>query len=174
MVDHSQTSNTEGLGPIPPALYSFLLQRPFRQCTVCSCDLTSGCFYEIQKVYRGDEVVFEMALCQTCGESLAQEFSKESIDALKNFLASSFQPSQGTRSCHFCDFPQQPAKGYTLVGACRAEALLLPPILLCATCSEKLQSELSQKTRDRQEEFVRDNFPGVPADVDFSPTPGVV
>jgi len=115
-----------------------------------------------------------MALCETCGEIFSREFSKESVEALEGFLASSFQPSPETRHCHFCGFPRPLQKGYTMIGACRAEALLLPLIVLCDTCGEKLQSRLSKKTRDCQEDFIRDNFPGVPADVDFSPTLGVV
>jgi hypothetical protein len=161
-------------GPIPPDLHSFLTGGPFRTCTVCGCGLTNAGLYEIQKVYRGSEVVFEMALCQTCSEGLSREFSKESIDALKGFLVSSFQPSPETRQCHFCAFPRALANGYTLVGACRAETLLLPLIVLCDTCGEKLQSLLSKKTRACQDDFIQNNFPGVPADVDFSPTLGVV
>jgi hypothetical protein len=41
---------------------------------------------------------------------------------------------------------------------------------MCDSCSERLQEKLSRKTRDTQGDFLNDHFPGVPADLDLSPT----
>ncbi len=155
---------------IPSELHSFYDKGPFRSCTVCGGDLSSGCLYEIQKVYRGKEVIFEMAICQTCGEAICQEFSEESMAAMKGFLLSSFKPSRETCHCHFCGFPRPLSSGYTLVAACRASALIVPAIVLCDRCGEKLQARLSKKTKESQEDFIRNNFPGVPAEMDLNPT----
>lgn len=45
-----------------------------------------------------------------------------------------------------------------------------PSLVMCDGCNERLQDCLSRKTRDVQDDFVRDNFPGVPADLDLSPS----
>lgn len=126
--------------------------------------------YEIQKVFRGPEVLFEMAICRRCGEQVAKEFSEESIEAMKGFLLSNFKPDKEATHCHFCTFPLALLEGWTMVGACREDRLIFPPIILCEPCSENLQQRLSKKTRDVQDEFIRDHFPGVPADLDFSPS----
>lgn len=157
---------------LPSELHSVYEKGPFRRCSVCNTDLSTGCIYEIQKVFRGREVVFEMAVCQTCAEAAAREFSVESMDALKGFLISSFKPDPETVHCHFCGFPRALAAGYTLVGACQASSLLVPAIILCDSCGEKLQRRLSKKTREAQEDFVRNNFPGVPDCLDLNPTFG--
>ena len=126
--------------------------------------------YEIQKVFRGSEVLFEMAICRRCGEQVAKEFSEESIEAMKGFLLSNFKPDKDASHCHFCTFPLALLEGWTMVGACKENRLIFPPIILCEPCSENLQQRLSKTTRDVQDEFIRDHFPGVPADLDFSPS----
>lgn len=157
---------------IPLELHSFSEKGPFRVCTVCKEDLSKGCLYEIQKIYRGKEVVFEMAVCRTCGEVVCKEFSEESLEALKGFLLSSFKPSPETCHCHFCGFPRPLISGYTLVAACCAGSLVAPAIILCDHCGEKLQSKLSPKMREAIDAFIRKNFPGVPPDLDLNPSFG--
>lgn len=130
----------------------------------------SQAIYEIQKVFRGSEVLFEMAICRRCGEQVAKEFSEESIEAMKGFLLSNFKPDKDASHCHFCTFPLALLEGWTMVGACREDRLIFPPIILCEPCSENLQQRLSKTTRDVQDEFIRDHFPGVPADLDLSPS----
>ena len=167
--------------PIPVELHSVYESGPFTRCTICTCPLDVDHFiggkdadghavYEIQKVFRGSDVLFEMAICRGCGEQVAKEFSEESIKAMKGFLLSNFKPDNEACHCHFCGFPLALLEGWTMVGACRKDRLVFPPIILCEPCSESLQQRLSRKTRDVQDEFVRDHFPGVPADLDFSPS----
>jgi hypothetical protein len=165
-------SATGKLVQIPKELHSFSERGPFRKCSACSVDLLKGCTYEIQKVYRDREVIFEMALCMTCGEGLSKEFSEESMEALKGFLLSSFRPSEDSCHCHFCGYPRPLTTGYTLVGTCRSQSLLMPALVLCQACGDKLQNRLSRKTREAQDDFIRQNFPGVPADLDMSPVLG--
>jgi len=157
---------------IPSELHSFSQGGPFRVCSVCHGTLAGERPYEIQKVYRGTEVVFEMAMCNPCGEQILRQFSRESVEALKDFLRSRFKRFPGTFRCHFCSLPKALQPGYTIIGACKGSALLRPVIVLCDGCGGKLQSELSQKTRETQEGLIRDRFPGVPAQLDLNPTLG--
>lgn len=157
---------------LPEDLHSVYEEGPFRSCTVCDSDLLDGRLYEVQKVFRGSECVFEMGVCHECGESVAHEFSEESIEAMKGFLLCRFKPTTEPTHCHFCGFPRSMFKDYTLIGACRESSLILPRIIMCEKCGIALQECLSQKTRDVQGDFVQDCFPGVPADLDLSPTIG--
>lgn len=159
---------------IPPELHSVYEEGPFTHCSICGDCLTDGRLYEIQKVYRGKQAIFEMGICHACGETIAQEFSKESLDAMKGFLLCNFRPNLETHHCHFCGFPRGLIPNYTIVGACRQSFLVFPALVMCEKCSESLQGRLSQRTRDTQDDFVRDHFPGVPADLDLSPSFGQV
>jgi hypothetical protein len=170
MEPHDEFSDFQPAGPIPAELHSAYERGPFRVCVHCSEVLTDGRVYEIQKVFRGQEVVFEMAVCHNCGEKMSREFSEESLERVQSFLVNSFKPSPKPEHCHFCGFPRGLFENYTFVGVCRETSLILPSIVMCDSCSEKLQELLSKKTRDIQDDFVRDHFPGVPADLDLSPT----
>ncbi len=157
--------------PIPDLLHSVFEKGPFRSCCVCGDILTDGRIYEIQKVYRGKEAIFEMAICHKCGEDTAKEFSEESKESMKNFLLSNFKPAPEPTHCHFCGFPRALVPNFTIVGMCRQSSLLVPSIILCEKCGETLQTKLSRKTREAQGEFVRDHFPGVPEGLDVTPAP---
>jgi len=157
--------------PIPNLLHSVYEKGPFRICCVCSQVLTDGRLYEVQKVYRGKETIFEMAICHGCGEEVAREFSEESKENMKHFLLSHFRPSTEPSHCHFCGFPRGLVPNFTIVGMCREHSLLVPSIIMCEKCGERLQQKLSRKTREAQGDFIRDNFPGVPEGLDVSPAP---
>lgn len=156
--------------PIPDLLHSAYEEGPFRCCTVCGGELAKARIFEIQKVFRGKEVIFEMAICHACGEQAATEFSEESLENIRRFLTKNFRPSEEPRHCHFCGFPRNLIPNFTIVGACSNDKLVLPSMIMCEGCTERLQGELSGKTRDVQGDFLRDHFPGVPADLDLSPS----
>ncbi len=157
--------------PIPDILHSVYEKGPFKSCCVCGQILTDGRVYEIQKVFRGKEAIFEMAICHGCGEEVAHEFSQESIENMKRFLLENFKPTPEPSHCHFCGFPHRLRVNFTIVGMCQEHSLLVPSIIMCEKCSEQIQEKLSRKTRDVQGDFIRDNFPGVPEGLDVSPTP---
>jgi hypothetical protein len=156
--------------PIPEELHSVYEAGPFTRCSVCEQSLVDGRLYEVQKVYRGKEVIFEMGICHGCGESIAKDFSEESLEAMKGFLLCNFKPTMHSHHCHFCGSPRSLFPGYTIVGACRERSLIFPSIVMCEKCSEGLQERLSRKTREVQGDFIRDHFPGVPANLDFNPS----
>jgi hypothetical protein len=160
--------------PIPRELHSVYEEGPFTSCNVCGESLADGRLYEIQKVYRGKQVVFELGICHNCGENVAREFSEESLEAMKGFLLCNFKLTLEARHCHFCGLPRSVTPNYTIVGACRESSLIFPTLVMCEKCSEGLQDRLSRKTRDTQGDFIRDHFPGVPADLDLSPSFGGV
>ena len=157
--------------PIPDLLHSVYEKGPFKTCCVCGQILTDGRLYEIQKVYRGKEAIFEMAICHQCGSDVSSEFSEESMESMKKFLLENFKPVQEPTHCSFCGFPKGMVPNFPIVGMCKENSLIVPSIIMCDKCSEGLQGKLSRKTREAQGEFIRDNFPGVPEGLDVSPTP---
>jgi len=160
--------------PIPQLLHSVFEKGPFKTCCVCSKVLTDGRLYEIQKVFKGREAIFEMAICHGCGEEVAQEFSNESKENMKKFLVDNFRPAPAPAQCHFCGFPRNLVPNFTIVGMCQKFSLLVPSIIMCEKCTERLQGKLSRKTREAQGHFIKDNFPGVPEGLDVTPSPSLI
>lgn len=156
-------------GEVPEDLHSTYLGGEFRQCSICDCALPDASAYEVQKVMRGDECVFEMAICLGCAQNLMREYSEESLAVLSG-LSSRVTGRAPRGSCEFCSVPREGVDEYTSIAVCRAGTMLTPMITLCYDCVDSLHAELSQATRDTFGEFIRDNFPGVPEGLDLPVT----
>ena len=154
---------------IPEHLHSVYEGGPFNRCCACRKPLLEADLYEIQKSYSGTEVVFETAICHECGSRLAAEISADSLQAMKGFLLCCYKPSVDLHHCHFCQDPRQFYENYSVVGLCREANLLMACIVLCEKCGDSLTSRLSSRTQEIQDDFIRNNFPGIPADFDLSP-----
>ncbi len=154
--------------PIPEALHSEYSGEPFKQCTQCGGSLSQAFAYQIQKVFRGEEVLFELALCQSCSEGLGREISEESHEALSEFMQSLLTSHYASDACKSCGIPRYELVRYSRVALCQTEFLAYE-MTLCETCEDAVQNKLSQETRDRHDDFIRDNFPGVPSELDLNP-----
>jgi hypothetical protein len=157
----------ENREPIPDILHSAYLEGPFTRCSACGTELPDGRFpYQIQKTWRGREVVFEMALCVRCAEGCMSQFSRESLERMQRFFQERFRgPVEGIDACHFCGTPIGEDSEYEIGASCLGAQLLGPPVVACAECNARAQENLSRKTRDAWGDFIRDNFPGVPEEL---------
>jgi len=160
-----ELENPEG-SEIPPLLHSVYEEGPFTQCSVCDTSLLEeGVLYEIQKVFRGAEVIFECAVCGSCAAGLIQAYSKESLKVMQEFFESSFRPDNGPDRCHFCGGDGRAGRDDVVVmGMCMGPVLMAPPVVICEACGESLNERLSKKTKESYGEFIENNFPGVPAE----------
>ena len=151
------------LPPIPAALHSAFLDGPFDKCVSCSADLLApGCVYQIQKSWKGSEVVFELAVCARCAMETMREFSEESLARIQTFLSKRYRPSLRLDHCHFCRKALDEGTDHEIGAPCMGSGLLRPVVLICAECSRSSQENLSQKTRNTWKDFVDRNIPGVP------------
>ena len=75
--------------PIPKQFHSVEKDGPFTHCVLCNSELIeSKSHYLIEKVYRRNETIIEMAICFNCRQTQDQEaLSEESRAAVENFLA---------------------------------------------------------------------------------------
>lgn len=158
-------------GPIPSELYSFYEDRPFRSCTRCGeglFDFKNG--YRVSKVYKGDEVIFEYALCVPCLQNMMEESSEESRQRLYDFQMSRIRQVAGFDECALCDRVEEYSQimDYGLVGICLGEAIV-EANKICGLCMEEMSELVSKKTRESWNRFVDENFPGVPADLEAFP-----
>ncbi|MFG0334557.1 MAG: hypothetical protein ACF8TS_14470 [Maioricimonas sp. JB049] len=75
---------------VPPAFYSEYSGRPFERCLDCDTELASV-NHIVQKFIVGDEAVFEMAVCMKCVDTLRQDFSQESRQAVERSVREALQ-----------------------------------------------------------------------------------
>jgi hypothetical protein len=151
---------------IPEELYSEYEERPFKVCTRCGetlADFEEG--YQVAKVFRAGEAVFEYALCLPCHSAMQDEFSDETKQAMEEFFSENAKTHLGIRSCAICEIDRDdlPQNEYALTGICGGD-LMLQGVMFCAPCIERTNELVSKKTRDVWRDFIDENFPGVPAD----------
>jgi hypothetical protein len=147
---------------IPKELYSAYSEKPFNECLACGKDLiASKSPYEIQKVYKNKEVIFEYAICMECGEDLMKEYSKESLQALQEFFVKNYRPSSSMDTCHTCE--ESKGEEYSVLAMCHGNQLITL-FVLCNSCMERTEECISEKTRRAMGDFIEQKFPGIPAE----------
>jgi len=160
-------SSLRARGEIPPSLHSEYHGGPFRACSICEQPVIEADAYEIQKVHRSSECVFEMAVCYPCARRLFEQYSEESRRVLLRMARTGFGASPEEGRCDLCCVAPGDTDEYTSIAVCRGHSLLSCVHLLCDPCADAMQSRLSRATRDTFEGFLRDHFPGVPAGLDL-------
>ncbi|MGI9243478.1 MAG: hypothetical protein ACR2RV_21945 [Verrucomicrobiales bacterium] len=152
--------------PIPEELHSEYEERPFKLCTRCGetlVDFEEG--FQIAKIFRSGEAVFEYALCLPCHSAMQDEFSDETKQAMERFFSENAKIHLGIRTCAICETGRDALEKdeYALTGICGGE-LMVQGVMFCAPCIEQTNELVSKKTRDVWSDFIDENFPGVPAD----------
>ena len=167
------------MAQVPSFFHSLEHDAPFSECISCQrsfLDIPEP--YSITKAFNGAECIFEYALCRSCHESLHEEFSEESKQSLQRFfdkrvdLSKRAEKFEGIDShapwlekCVTCNSPVSECKEYSTACMAYGDELVFDPfpMMVCGNCNGILQSSLSQSTRDRRDRFIKDHFPGPPA-----------
>lgn len=168
---------------IPKQFYSVEHDAPFQNCLICNGALGSASDqpYLIEKIYRGNEVIVEMAICAQCLLNMQNEISEESALTLqKEFQQkvdwearfSQLLPHDDTEHVHpekwldrcvLQDTEREQCKNYQICGLFLGDQILLGqlPYLISGSAVESLGKLLSKKTRDHMGDFISDQF-GMP------------
>src|SRR5436190_18617431 len=88
---------------IPPELHSEYEERPFQTCSRCGemlAEIPDG--YQIFKLYRRGEAIYEYTLCHPCHTGLISEFSTESRQRLAEFHRQRISLNLGRHRCAVC------------------------------------------------------------------------
>ena len=172
-----------------PYFHSEETGAPFRDCISCGLSLTHdpGQPYLVAKSYRGQECIFEYAICEDCRANLASEFSNESQEALTSYFmqkaklldrsrfldfGESIEP--WIRECTGCGTLRSEAVTYSLGGILQGTSIVFDPypICLCGKCEEEIHALLSPKTQGIWDDFVETHFDGPPGYTEDFPTKG--
>ena len=160
--------------PIPEIFHSFLYEGMFSECCVCDIELLhDGTGYIIEKAFKGDEVIFEYAMCNVCRMDMYEELSKKSLTLIEHYFDERINLVERRQDllegydqsiepwidkCILSGKPRMDCDGYQIYADCDGGDLLfsyLPYIISCDSIDE-IQELLSLKTRDRLDGFIRD------------------
>lgn len=168
---------------IPRVFHSVEKDAPFETCISCGTNLlAANHHYVIEKVFRGTEVIVEMAMCLSCRSGEAEDgMSEKSAATLQDFLQEkiNFQSRIDMMStvndsnsidpwlerCVLSDQPGSMFREYQVVALCRGNRIQRDfyPALISGAAIEQLSDLLSEETRDWMDDFIGDNF-GMPSE----------
>jgi len=170
--------------PVPELFWSEYHNAPFEHCVDCECRLDDAELYLIQRSFVGTEPVFEFAICRQCHESMSDQCSKETGQAVMQFMqkcllkrAAEIQElTTATEAFHkcvdecvSCSKPRNECHRYGIGGLCVADQLIIEvsflarsPVMICHNCEMSISNLVSKKTRETWNRFVEDNFDGPP------------
>ena len=157
---------------IPKELHSEYEERPFRNCTRCGeslLDYDDG--YHVAKIFKSTETIFEYALCFSCHSGLVSEFSEDSKRSLEEYYSTNMKPGMGLSGCGLCGSSKSEFVDleYSVGALCHGNDMV-EGFVICAPCMDSTNSLISDKTQGIWDNFLSENFPGVPADA--LPAPG--
>ena len=157
---------------IPKELHSEYEERPFRNCTRCGetlLDYPDG--YHVAKIFKLNETIFEYALCFSCHSGLINEFSEDSKRALEEYYSTNMQPGMSLAGCGLCGLSKCEFVNLEYsVGALCHGSHMVEGFVICEPCMDSTNSLISDKTQGIWDDFLSENFPGVPANA--LPAPG--
>lgn len=157
---------------------------PFNHCIDCGLPLLEiGAPWTVTKEFANEECVLEYAICMPCRDRLAARMSTESRARVEAFLESEIDwesrlsatmehagdpdPSRWLGTCAACGAPRQGLANHAISALFEADGRLQHgplPLMLCGHCGERVQTLLSEQTRDVWERFVAEHFPGPPGE----------
>lgn len=158
---------------IPATFHSFEQEGPFRHCQICRQDLVQErLLYAIEKVYRGEEVILEHAICVGCMQAMQERYSEDSLAAIEqyqsqidletireHYLAGNELDASLGR-CAVKGHSRADLEHYHLYAFCEGDNLFLvqPPFMISGEAVEEMQELLSPETRDEMDRYTRDHL----------------
>lgn len=150
---------------LPELFWSFETGAPMTQCSMCGRELLDGATdYMIEKGFKDEETLFEVALCMECHARCALELSEESRENIQHYFQTTVRFAerfQHHASHHGADFlpwvshcmakgyPMHECGEYQLYGYARGDRLLFngAPYLLSGEAIEEIFLLCSHHTR---------------------------
>ena len=169
---------------IPTSFHSVEHDGPFTKCLMCNGELVAnGKDYMIEKVYRGTEVILELAMCTDCREGCGKSMSVESMEAIQKYFESNLDaetrirelyhaPSANTNNvdawietCVLKGKSIDDLREYQVIAYCNGNELIKGffPIMISGDAVEEISELLSEQSKGWMDDFVGDNF-GMPSE----------
>jgi hypothetical protein len=176
--------------PIPPVFHSFLRRGLFEACLVCGRFLLKkGTHYVIEKAIRGEEVIFEYAVCAECYENMCDELSSESTNRVQEYYRqqrakpiglwgrrtdfAKWDPGAVDRWIDHCvvsRVPREECSEYQLIAECDGKDLVVSqaPFMISGHVMDAVVELLSPQTKGWMNDFI-DEYLGIPPELRYVP-----
>lgn len=174
---------------IPEVFYPFESNEPFKECMVCSIDLTLGSIdYYVEKAiknnveYQVKDVVFEYAICSSCAQNMQKSISEESQQSMQLFFTNqtefmnkiqAYQQGEGEEletilsKCSLYGQPTEQMSEYMMLGHFRGDKMVATtmPYILGGKAMDELSELMSNETIDEMNKF-KDQYFGGPVELE--------
>jgi hypothetical protein len=161
----------------------FLRRELFDTCLVCKRTLLEdGTHYVIEKAIRGEEVIFEYAMCEDCWDQMDDEWSAESRERVEDYYeregVNLFRRQRDLAKltadavdpwidhCVVTGAPRRECSEYQLFAMCDGADLLLTyaPFMISGHVIDQIAEVLSSQTKGWLNDFI-DEYLGLPPEL---------
>jgi len=109
-------------GPIDKAFYPFDSDEPFKSCTMCQVEFEEDPDFLVEKAVKGNDVIFEIAMCIPCAETMRKQLSADSMKRMDTYMSAvDFQ----ARIEHFSENESDDIKDF--IGSCLVKGKEIDP-----------------------------------------------
>ena len=132
---------------IPRIFQSVYHAAPFPTCLMCDAQLLEGepRSYMIEKIYQGQEVVMECAVCHGCAMSMNDELSEESRLRLESFSLQMLEQEATLQRCRICRTERNALSAFNTITTGLFDRVLPDSwVLLCEECTGQMESLLER------------------------------
>ena len=157
-------------GPIDKAFYPFDNEEPFQECTMCKLKFEEETDFLIEKAVKGNDVIFEIAMCLPCAENMRKQLSAESIERIEEFMsgvdfeerANHFLNNQSDEiddyigKCLVSGKPIDKNEEHQIYAYCQGGEMIYSalPYAISGEIMEQVQELLSPETKQELDDFM--------------------
>ncbi len=164
---------------IPEKFHNSLEEAPFKTCNNCQKELiNSNSEYLIEKAYKqfgqfeAEELLFEIAICMDCANTMRGSLSKESKNAVENFFMEKSMARKNQAGidpmaeCLLTGKPLTEMEEYQIYAYCQGDSIAMHGgyYVLSDDIIEAIQSLLSAETKEELQRFT-DEHTGMPPEL---------
>ena len=157
-------------GAIDKAFFPFDSEEPFGSCTMCQTKFEEDTDFLVEKAIKGNDVIFEIAMCIPCAENMRKQMSIESMKKIEEYMATVDLQS---RAEHFLENQSDNIKDYIgkclvsgksidpdeehqIYAYCQGKEMVYSalPYAISSEIMEEIQELLSPETRQEMDDFM--------------------
>ena len=173
-------------GDIPEQFHQRFGGDYFSHCSFCAKELfNENSSYMVNKIYRQNECVYEIAYCLECSQKMKETFSEESLEDIIAFfptedelkerrmsiilLGKEDKNEKLTQDCVICEEKKNTLQeGYHEYAYCENDKLGygIYPYMMCESCILLLYNTLSEETLQAYHGFFETHF-GLPPELNL-------
>ncbi len=157
-------------GAINKVFYPFDSDEPFKSCTMCQTVFGENTDFLVEKAIKGNDVIFEIAMCIPCAEKMRKQLSVDSMKRMEEYMAvvdfqaraEHFLENQSDRiedyigRCLVSGKQIEPNEEHQIYAFCQGREMIYSalPYAISGEIMDELQELLSPETRQEMDDFM--------------------